>query len=355
VCSSGHRTAMTSATPELLTIGSPNDLLCAAIWQLGFMPADSVMVICLHGRRGRFGLVMRFDLDYPDGEVRLAEEIAMRVASDGADSVVIAIFSTDSVEGFRLPLEPLVDDIADTVDADVVAAYFVREDRWWSYFCTADCCYLPEGTVLDFASPTATNVGAAFALAGHSMLADRDAVFRSVQCDLPDAAQARIAGRILAARSRHRKRALTSLQLTMRRLAGKLVAARIKDPRAAISDRDAVELAALSFEPVVRDEVLVLAVEQSARKALLAVLREIVRRTPPLFDAPVCSMLAWVSYVDGDGVVASICVDRALSTDPDYSLAHLISDSLYHQIPPGDLEEVMQGAARDLRRGHTAG
>jgi hypothetical protein len=64
----------------------------------------------------------------------------------------------------------------------------------------------------------------------------------------------------------------------------------------------------------------------------------------------VCAALAWISYAAGDGVVANVAVDRALATDPHYSLAGLIDDALTRQVPPHLLEDVMHEAARDLRR-----
>jgi hypothetical protein len=70
---------------------------------------------------------------------------------------------------------------------------------------------------------------------------------------------------------------------------------------------------------------------------------------PPPFDAPVCATLAWIAYAGGDGVVANIALDRALTTDPDYPLARLIGDALDRQVPPWILEEVMRSAARDLK------
>jgi hypothetical protein len=62
-----------------------------------------------------------------------------------------------------------------------------------------------------------------------------------------------------------------------------------------------------------------------------------------------------VAYVGGDGAVANVALDRAFASDPDYSLAHLIADSLDHQVAPTMLEEVMRGAARDLKHRREAG
>ena len=55
------------------------------------------------------------------------------------------------------------------------------------------------------------------------------------------------------------------------------------------------------------------------------------------------------------GVITNVALDRALATDPDYSLALLTADALQRQVPPWVLEEVMRGAARDLRGRSAAG
>ena len=49
-------------------------------------------------------------------------------------------------------------------------------------------------------------------------------------------------------------------------------------------------------------------------------------------------------------MIASVAVERALTTDPTYSLARLIDDALARLVPPEMLEEVMREAAHDLAR-----
>jgi hypothetical protein len=85
------------------------------------------------------------------------------------------------------------------------------------------------------------------------------------------------------------------------------------------------------------------------------VLRAAVRRTPPPHDAPLCTALAWFSYADGDGTMANLALDRALGSDPDYSLGLLIEASLERQLPPDALVEVIEGAMRDLDAWDAAG
>ena len=341
---------MTSSSAPVLTVRSPNDLLVAAAYQLGFVPTESVLVICLHGRRGRVGLVMRFDLVPPAASRRFVDDVAARVVVQRPDRVVVAIFSAERVDGDGLPHAALVGDLLDSLDADVAGAFYVRQDRWWSYLCEDECCRRPGGMVLDFRSESATALGAAFAYSGHALLADREAVVQSVQCTLCGAQRERAKARIERARGRHRDRPVESLRGEMRDLIGRLVAVRRRDPRAAITDRDAAEFGALAAIPVVRDEVLMLAAGPDERSVLLSVLTDLARRTPSPLDPPVCSLLAWIAYANGDGVIASVCVERARASDPDYSLAVLIDDALLRQVPPRLFDQVTRRAARALQQ-----
>jgi hypothetical protein len=215
-------------------------------------------------------------------------------------------------------------------------------------------CGDPLGNPIEEAAPGATAVAAAYALAGHGVLPNRAAVATSVALDLDPPDQALMRRRI---RSFHKQYARTS-QEARRAVVSVLVerlSLRLADPRGTLSTDDAAELAALCDDVVVRDQVLIRAVDRPSREMLMPVLRALVKQVPSPFDAAPCSMLAWVAYADGEGVVANVMVERALATDPDYSLAGLIADALYRQVPPRALEEVMREAARDLERRRSAG
>jgi hypothetical protein len=90
---------------------------------------------------------------------------------------------------------------------------------------------------------------------------------------------------------------------------------------------------------------------------------------PAPYDAPAAAMLGWVAYAEGSGVLAAAALERALATDPGYSLALLLSDGLNRQVPPAALRSVWArapgrasgsapgsapGRRRDLPRGRRA-
>jgi hypothetical protein len=346
---------MTSPHPALVRLSSPADLICMVPQLLGFTPSESVVVICLRGRRRRVGLAMRFDLaDATDAgdPAAFAHVVHERVALEVASAAFVVVFSATALRDHaprpaQLPHAAIANALIDDVGGVISDVVLTNGDRWWSYRCDDACCGGPAGVLIDPATPGATAVAAAYALAGQGVLPNRQAVVESVALEVNDVEAASTRVRISVLDARH----CWTSQGERRVIVGRLIARlmdRLTDPRGAITTDEVAELAALCRDPVVRDEVLIRAADAVSRERLLPVLREVVRRVPPPFDAPVCAMLAWTAYADGDGVVANVAVERSLTTDPDYSLARLITDALYRQIPPRMLEAVMRGAAHDL-------
>jgi hypothetical protein len=317
---------------------------------LGFVPTDSLVVVCLHGQRGRVGLAMRFDLEDAGDAWSFAEIVQERVQLENAATALAVIFSTASRTDGELPHSDLADALTKGTDAVVGSVVLTDGSHWWCYCCPPD----EAGELIDPSTPGATAVTAAYAMAGQGVLPDRAAVVRSVaySCGADEARNMRL--RIAGVARQYDGTGRGARQDVVRVLTDRL-STQLADPRGSLSNDDVAEFAALCQDVVVRDQVLVKALDADSRDRLLPVLREMARRVPEPLDAPVCAMLAWVSYAHGDGVVANVAVERSLRTDTSYPLAELIADALYRQVPPHLLEEVMRGAARDLRMRNGAG
>lgn len=61
---------------------------------------------------------------------------------------------------------------------------------------------------------------------------------------------------------------------------------------------------------------------------------DMTRRCPPGLVAPAATLLAWCAWRRGSGAVAAASVNRALTADPNYSLAKLIATLLRECVPP---------------------
>jgi hypothetical protein len=318
---------------------------------LGYHPEDSLVVSCLQG--AAVGLTMRFDLPNLPPIDDFADELAERIDLADADVVFVAVFSSAQPSGGSLPFADVIEALYGDHRLRVVEAVFVSDRRWWSYLCPDPGCCPAAGRPLDETSEVATSLSAAFAISGAGVLADRDALVSSLAVD-PDLDHVAARRHITAAK--RRSAGIPDAQ----RLAESCaliddLAARFADPRAIASDAEIAALAASLHDVAARDELLLQAVSPQRREVILRLLRVAVRRVPPPRDAPIATALAWFAYADGDGTTANIALDRALRSDPEYSLALLMAASLDRQLPPAALVEVMKGAARDIDTRDAAG
>jgi len=99
-----------------------------------------------------------------------------------------------------------------------------------------------------------------------------------------------------------------------------------------LSDEQVCRFATALGETPVRDS-LWLAVDQRRLDGRV-LWREIARRVPSPYDAAPLFLFGWASWRDGDGVSASIAVERALTSDPGYTAAELLGGALMHGLDP---------------------
>jgi hypothetical protein len=320
---------------------------------LGYQPAESLVVCALHGPRHAVGLTMRFDLDAFDDLDGAADELAHRLEITGADGAFVAVFTEQRSSQGRLPYAELVAAIVKRSEVGMKDAVLVRRGRWWSYLCRDVECCPKAGRRIVRRTEELNRLQTALVLSGNTVLADRATLVESVAFDrgIDVAAQRR---RILEAQRAVAGAPAGACRAELRELVRRL-AARLEDPRAPVDDGEAARFAALVLDIDARDDLLLQAVPPRHRDDVLRVLRAVVRQVPAPYDAPLATVLAWFAYAAGDGTLANIALDRALDTDPGYSLALLIETSLDRQLPPSVLEGVVRGAARDIAARDAAG
>ena len=96
----------------------------------------------------------------------------------------------------------------------------------------------------------------------------------------------------------------------------------------------------------IRDEAWTL-LDDDTIAAHLDLWRDLTRRLEPRFTPPAASLLGVAAWRNGDCALAGIAVERALSADPDYSMARLLQEGLRHLISPDILRSGMP-TPRDL-------
>jgi hypothetical protein len=222
--------------------------------------------------------------------------------------------------------------------ADVL---LVAEKRWWSLTCERTDCCPPDGRPLETASPFA----ALATVEGRVPLADRQALDSLLE-PLPrqhrEALTVAIANEERAAvqevlrgdgprRERSVKRALFRL------------ARRYGEPDGpAPTDAEVVRYGTALAELPLRDSVW-LAVDDG-RLDGRPLWRELARRLPAPYDSAPLLLFGWASWRAGEGTLAGMAAERALTGDPDYTAAELLMAAVTSGVNPHSVPRLRRPA-----------
>lgn len=379
---------------DLVVVHSPEDLVAAVPYLVGFPPQQSLVVVAMRrsGRRQRLGMVARFDLppigprrvrgeEGSAGAIRaLVRQVVEVLRRDAPDQVVLLVY--DDAPCTMVPvwqrLVTRLEAAFRAVDVPVMDAMHVAGRRFRSYRCTDPGCCPPEGRPLD---PESSEVAAEFVARGSSPLASREALHAMVLPRDPEAgAAAEAAAAVELARlerTDHQDPAWRSWQTASLRLvqqvtdryvagepgmdgleAGRLLAA-LRD----LPIRDAACLRFTSWARGGHRE----GDDQDGAAPVLTRTDELLADLPDETvgaDEPVSSMLArdralerfWLDlatscdgrlalapltllgvhvWSQGHGALALAAAQRALAIDPHYRLAALLEQALSLAVRPG--------------------
>jgi hypothetical protein len=358
--------------PTSVRLSQLGELAAAVPHLLGFRPRESLVAVSLRGapgrprRTSRIGLTARVDL--PPAAHRPAvvghlvgalltdapRAVVLIVVSEAADDVAAPVAADrDLGAGTPAPARPPVAELPHRAlvreallrfaDAGVGVedAVLVRRGRWWSYDCAEDCCLPGEGTSL----PAGTSLlAAASAMAGQVVEQERADLERRIApvgflaaagmataCDEVgtemSARVARLGWAALAGES------WALLEDAVVRVAPGTVAS--------LPDREVARLAWALLDEEVRDRAMGLALGH-ARPAAEVLWTELTRRVPPPLAAAPATLLAVTAWVQGDGAMANVALDRALSSQPGYRMAQLLRSALDACLPPADVRRLVR-------------
>jgi hypothetical protein len=377
---------------DLVVVHSPEDLVAAVPYLVGFPPEQSLVVVAMRrsGRRQRLGMVARFDLppigprrirgeEGSAGAVRaLVRQVVEVLGRDAPDQVVLLVY--DDAPCTMVPvwqrLVTRLETAFHAVDVPVADAMHVAGRRYRSYRCTDPGCCPPEGRPLD---PESSEVAAEFVARGSSPLASREALHAMVQPRDPDARAATEAAAALELarleRTDHQDPAWRSWQSASLRLVQQ-VADRYVAGAAGMDDQEAGRLLAALRDLPVRDAACLRFTswergehrdsDQEGAVPALTRMDELIADLPDetVGAEPVASMLArdralerfWLDLATscdgrlalapltllgvhvwsrGHGALALAAVQRALAIDPHYRLAALLDQALSLAVRPG--------------------
>jgi hypothetical protein len=320
------------------------DLLAAVPHLLGFHPLESLVVIGLHGEEPmNIGLTLRVDLPPPEHFDPVVEQLAMPLGERGVDAVVIVIVGGIRDRATADPphhplmnrLEAALAEFGIPVVHRLWAPHIAEGIRWRCYDDPACGGVIPD--------PTATPLAAAAVVAGAVTMPSRAAVVAT----LAPADQATLArrGLLLDAVSRGCEPGEDSVALGIERLT--TVRAAIDsavDEPPILTDEDVLVLIDALGDHRVRDACLIQDDEEH-RLAAERLWTALVRATPSPERAEPASLLAFCTYLRGDGVLAGIALEQAEQADPGHRLAELLRESLRSGLPPRQLRKACTNAA----------
>lgn len=391
-CMTRHSEPTEDLTPDLrhsLTLRGHADLADALPYLLGHHPDDSIVLIGVHGPRGRLGAPIRAGLP-PDPE--RWEEVACRLAAclavGGAgaqarpDAAVVylchdpgeGISPREAMERLR-PLAQRLRTACGEREVPVSEALFVSGGRYWSYCCPGEECCPEEGNALPRAGTSP--VAAAAALAGIHVRGSLRELERGLQPVAEPIASRQLraldeAARVLLPSVIGKSADLAAVRRETIALAERLLgrfrracapgapgaqAADARDDALLTSEEAARVLIGLQ-DRVTRDQAAEW-IETPEAAAALRLWRALARRCVGPFAeyavAPL-TLAGWVAWSSGDALGARVALGRALAADPEYVFARLLHQAVNESIDPEPLRRCMreQRAARG-RRGPAAG
>lgn len=346
-----------------VTLSQPAQLLAAVPALVGFIPADSLVVITHLGEaKRRLGLVMRADLVEEGQYVALAERLvisALQHRSTGATLVVVG-------GGDRQrPHEMLVDTVSEVFHRDgipVLHAVWTPSVEAGAHWRCLDGDERCKGQVAD---PGSSPLAAATALHGKVTYASRDELAATIRRDgaKPLARRAAlIATRLGDTTPQPEDRTVVRMDarkaaplppLGVRRLNAVYDAANVLCTRKKLADRDLADVAIALTDWRVRDAVIV-PEDPADVPGLHRLWLYLARALPDPYCADAACLLATSAYFDGDGAMAGIALDRALESEPNHRLARLLDSLLVVGLPPRALSRKLKGSSSSARRALSA-
>jgi hypothetical protein len=320
--------------------GSPEAVLAIVPHLLGFAPETSMVIIGTEAQRGAVRVTLRYDLPEPPDQ-DLAADIAEHAAAVlEAQCLTVAIAVGYGPDELVRPIAMAVGAGMNRAGIAVPECLRVDGGRYWSYTCGDEGCCPEQGMPFDGPSHAASAVMEA---AGERILAGRGAVVGTL------APVAGAAAESMREATRRAERHVTQIIAKVRK-STRVGAARhmiASEGLAAVAgliatyqagDRYSTDyqiawLTVALKDLRVRDDAWA-RMDPTDREAHLRMWTDVVRRAQPGYVAAPASLLAFVAWQDGNGVLANIALDRALKDVPGYSMATLLRQVITAGAPP---------------------
>jgi Domain of unknown function (DUF4192) len=313
-----------------MRVKTPTDLLALVPYLFGFHPKDSLVMVAA---RAKQPFNVRVDLPTDSGgQDDLAIHLSKVSRRHGAKLAMLALYTEDpaladsAYEALRARLGEVGVKVGEAIRAD--------GNRWWSLTDCTDACCPADGTPYDIASHEFTAQGV---LDGKVTLGSRRELADSlVTTDLAEVEEVERAAD--EALRRLQPRAARAHLVREGRWVEERVSRYLEDgERLDAQDVGRLLVGMVCIE--VRD-VAWAQMRHSNADRHVDLWRDLVRRSPRDLMAAPAALLGFAAWLSGDGALAWCAVDRCQETEPDYSLALLLTDALTAAVPPSSWQPV---------------
>ncbi|MFG2596073.1 DUF4192 domain-containing protein [Streptomyces sp. NPDC048462] len=381
-----HHESTGPSDEQQITLRGPAELADALPYLMGFHPNDSVVMVALHGGRGRFGGRLRLGIpqsaqEWPSVAEQLAECLIKGSERRGDRPDAIVIFLCQDPAGAETgnqvmerlrPFAQRLRTACGALDVPVLEALCIAGDRYWSYCCPDARCCPVDGTPL--VVPGTSVMAAAATYAGvqvrgslremEARLAPLAAAAAREQQQALDRVGAALLPKLLDEEGR-RELGGSTLKLArelMKRLGATPAAmpslSDLNDDRLIGHEEAAAVILGLQDREV-RDRAAEW-MEGPEAESALRLWRALARRcVAPYVEhaAAPLTLAGWVAWSTGDEPAARVALGLALRLDPGYTFAQLLHEACNQGLDPETLRRCLRGerATRTVRRGHRTG
>ncbi|OKI08146.1 hypothetical protein A6A06_34655 [Streptomyces sp. CB02923] len=362
----------------------PAELADALPYLLGFFPDDSIVLVGLHGERGRFGSRARLGIPTDRAQwAYVSEQLAGSLVSIGEQrrsrpEGIIVYLCQEPAEGesgwdVKERLRPLAQSLriaCGAQDVPVLDALCISDGRFWSYCCPDHRCCPAVGTPL---TPPGTSVmAAAAAYAGIQVRGS----LRELEARLAAWTGPRAAGQTraldaeahaLVPRMMEEGTAAPTRAETLARASDLVRRFRTDPPTGSRRARDACDDALLTDAEAAR---LIIGLQDRVARDRAAEWMEGPEAEPSLrlwqalsrrcvdgyaeYAVAPLSLAGWVAWATGDQPSARVALGRALTLDPECLFAQLLHSGINGGLDPESLRRCLR-EERDERAAGAGG
>lgn len=326
-----------------MIVNSPRQLLSALPHLIGFHPHNSIVIVAMDDDE----ILTIARMDAPEVSIALSVALLKPLRRAQKPALVMVTYLD-----YEINLDQLTELVPQSREFQLLDALWVRQGRWGSLMCEDDNCCPEAGNEITQATSTELE----FIVSGSSPFASREDLATRLenvtltfeQINQRDEAIAEAATEFELTRQKHKSKMPPRSEVLKRLM-------ELWQTNAEWDWTAHALLAVVVSDIQMRDGLLRQMLDKpDLRMAIRTTLMNAVSQANEEHVAPLATALAGCAWLDGNGALASVALERALDADPSYSLARLLDRAISHSVPPSvwtesleavSYEECLTGAA----------